>query len=170
MQFICAWTYLYMLSKISYSLNWASIIALHFLVWRSFPWQIILNKNSIWLYYTIFTLSSISYLPGFCSHCYELLLLTVFTSLIHCKLLFSHYHFYSPVNHFSSSLKGLILLYPLVEFFFIELPISTLLGSFLIVLSEVHFMSLKTLTAVASPSGTWLCYFFPLWFYKVRFK
>lgn len=75
--------------------------------------------------------------------------------LTSCQLLFSHYHFYNPVNHVSSSLKGLILLCLVVECFFNELLISSLLESFLILLSHVNFVFLKTL-AIASPFEKWV--------------
>lgn len=63
------------------------------------------------------------------------------------KLLFSYCHFYNLAKPFFSFLKILVLLYPVVYFFFTEFRNSSSLGLLLTVLSHVinNFVSLSKL-------------------------
>lgn len=63
------------------------------------------------------------------------------------RTLVSYCHFYNLAKHFFSFLKILMLLYPVVNFFFTEFLISSSLGLLLIVLSDVinNFVSLSKL-------------------------
>lgn len=136
------------LLRIIYSLNWLSII-LHFLFENLF-WQRILSKISI-DYIIPYTLHKASVLCLVISPILNTTIFPIVTCIIiyqlnSFKTLVSYCHFYNLARHFFLFLKILILLYPVVNFFFTEFLISSSLG-LLIVLWDVisNFVSLSKL-------------------------